>query len=333
VLVDRANQIARSGHPELLGVLRFHNGTLAFTTGNLVQACTLVEPECLLQDDGHQSITSQGFDHRGGLFNVLAWSKSLQGDSRAAKWAIAKQLTVARASNHPLTIAFAEAWGAPVLELLGETDQSLALIDSAHALATKHALPQLLWWSAAVKGWLLARRGQIESGVEMLRTTIDSQRATGMMAWLPWELAWLSEALLIADRVDEAVMTAAEGLQICETTGLAGYQPELYRLLGETFAAQSSDPAARRRAETAFRDGISLARSQTARLLEVRATVGLCRLLSAERRIDEAVSELTLACSGGAHEAEFPDLGAARALLRELHTDPLGTEGTECSDS
>jgi tetratricopeptide (TPR) repeat protein len=323
-LINLAMEIASSAHPELLGVVRFHDANLAFLIGDHARACEVAEKGS--QDEVIDSISSQGFDHRGGLLNVLCWSRCMQGHGQSAKRAAEGQMALARASKHPLSTAFAEAWSAPILELLGEAYRSVALIESAHAIGTEHNFKQVLWWSTGVKGWLLARRGQVAPGLGMLHETIVQQRAAGMLTFLSIELGWLSEALLLANRSDAALIAADEGLELCRSTDQNYYEPELHRLRGDALIVQSltSDDgvSTRRRAEAAFREGIAVARAQSARFLELRAVVGLGRLLIADGRRDEALLELMPSCSGWDDENQCPDLRAGQALLEDL--GPVG---------
>jgi hypothetical protein len=246
----------------------------------------------------------------------------MQGNGQSARRAAENQMALARASKHPLSLAVTEAWSAPILELLGETDQSVALIESSHAIGIEHNFKQVLWWSFGVKGWLLARRGEAVPGVEMLHEIIAQQRAAGMLLFLSIELAWLSEALVLAKRCEAAVVAADEGLELCQSTDLKYYEPELHRLRGEALFAQSlvhnDEPSTRCLAEKAFREAIAVAQAQPARFLELRAIVGLGRLLIADGRRVEALLELMPACSGWDDENQCPDLRAGQALLEEL---------------
>ena len=68
----------------------------------------------------------------------------------------------------------------------------------------------------------------------------------------------------------------AEALALAQTTGEGMYLAELHRLAGELALAQHPDAG---EAERRFRTAIEIARRQSARWWELRATVSLARLL------------------------------------------------------
>src|SRR6185295_1994300 len=109
---------------------------------------------------------------------------------------------------------------------------------------------------------------------------------------------------------------ADEGLELCQSTDLKYFEPELHRLRGQALFTQSlaqvGGPLTRRQAEQAFRDAIAIARAQSARFLELRAVVELGRLLIADGRPNEALLELMPACSGWDDENQGPDLRAGQ---------------------
>jgi hypothetical protein len=93
------------------------------------------------------------------------------------------------------------------------------------------------------------------------------------------------------------------------------YEPELHRLRGESLIRAG---AASTEAERAFREAVALAESQRARFLELRARIGLSRLLVATGQDVAARLELAAACEGWAEVNETPDLSLARAALQSL---------------
>jgi hypothetical protein len=115
-------------------------------------------------------------------------------------------------------------------------------------------------------------------GLEMLHETIAQQRAAGMLMFLSIELGWPSEALLLDNGSDAALVAADEGLELCRSTGQNYYEPELHRLRGEALFAQSlvsgDAVSTRHLAEAAFREGIAVARAQPARFWSFEQSSG-----------------------------------------------------------
>jgi predicted ATPase len=77
-------------------------------------------------------------------------------------------------------------------------------------------------------------------------------------------------------------------------------------------------------AEASFHRAVALARSQSAKLLELRASAGLARLWSGQGRRAEARALLAPVYASFTEGFAFPDLVEARALLEELGAAPAG---------
>ena len=120
--------------------------------------------------------------------------------------------------------------------------------------------------------------------------------------------------------IEHALATAEEGLDIVRRTGARCCDAELYRVRGEILMARNraSAAAAPNRcdaAEASFWAGITVARQQDSRTLELRATLSLCRLLRDAGRHGEVIRTLGPVCDQFPGSDETPDLAEARKLL------------------
>ena len=143
-----------------------------------------------------------------------------------------------------------------------------------------------------------------------------------MYAWLPPILAWLAEGFHAAGRMDDAREAAEDGLSLVRRTGARGFDAELYRLRGDAligcaqFAAGARNASRERdAAEASYWAGITVARQQDARTLELQASFSLSRLLVDAGRQEEARRILGPVCEGFPAKIETPVLAQARALL------------------
>ncbi len=91
---------------------------------------------------------------------------------------------------------------------------------------------------------------------------------------------------------------------------------ELHRIKGELLLIQ--DPTDAAQAEGWLRTAIDIARSQSARLFELRASTSLARLLQKQGKSEEARAMLAEVYNWFTEGFEFPDLKDAKALLDEL---------------
>ena len=179
------------------------------------------------------------------------------------------------------------------------------------------------WSTDAVRGWLLLHRRLVSEGLEILQKDAQTLRRMGMHSRLVHTLTWLAEGLLINAQIDDARATAEEGLNVTRRTGVRCCDPELYRLRAEAMLATKTSgvergPTAgdRDAAEASLWAGISVARRQGARTLELRATLSLARLLQQAGRQEEIGRTLAPVCESFAAGIITPDLVEARKLLR-----------------
>src|SRR5262249_51222927 len=107
---------------------------------------------------------------------------------------------------------------------------------------------------------------------------------------------------------------ANEGLEKCRNSGVRMLESEIHRLKGELLLIGGNDEAAAQ----SFRDAIDLARRQSAKSWELRATTSLARLLTQQDRRDEARSMLADIYNWFTEGFELLDLREAKALLDDL---------------
>jgi predicted ATPase len=176
-------------------------------------------------------------------------------------------------------------------------------------------------WSAAtsiLRGWVLSEQGQLQEGIELMRRSIEAWRATGAEVCFPYYLSLLAGAYGKAGRPEDGLALVDESLSISTATGETWWKAELIRLKGHLTLLSPGDN--RRSAETCFREAIHLARRQSAKLLELRATVSLGRLLAGQGRSAEA-RQMLVAIYGWFEEGlDTPDLMEANALLAEIRS-------------
>jgi len=96
-------------------------------------------------------------------------------------------------------------------------------------------------------------------------------------------------------------------------------QAELRRLQGQLLQAEGADPAD---IDTALRSALTIARSQSARALELRAALALARHLSAVGRSDEAHALVLSVYAAFGEDQQSTDLTAARELLNPTPAPP-----------
>ena len=148
-----------------------------------------------------------------------------------------------------------------------------------------------------------------------MREGISAIRATGGTPHA-WDLCVLASGLGRIGRPQEGLQVAEEGFASVAKTGERNASPRLHHVKGEIVLAQNPSDGAK--AELCFRTAIEIARRQSARSQELRATTSLARLLAKQDRRDEARTMLAEIYGWFTEGFDTADLKDAKALLKEL---------------
>jgi predicted ATPase len=126
-----------------------------------------------------------------------------------------------------------------------------------------------------------------------------------------------AEAYLKSDRIGDALNAVQEALTAAIKSEDRNHEAELYRLKGELLVRRDSSHTTE--AQTCFARAVEIARQQSARSLELRATMSLARLLCDTNRRDEARAMLADIYNWFTEGFDTADLKDAKVLLEELN--------------
>ena len=133
----------------------------------------------------------------------------------------------------------------------------------------------------------------------------------------PYFLCMLAEAFMEMGRFDDGLNALTEALAAAEDGHEnRSCEAEAHRLKGELLLKQDDSNA--EEAQNCFRRAIEIARKQSAKSLELRATMSLARLLAEQGRRDEARAMLAEIYNWFTEGFDTPDLKDAKALFDEL---------------
>ncbi len=196
----------------------------------------------------------------------------------------------------------------------GRATREAAEADIAHA--TEHGIALFGAHATILRGWALAEQGFSEDGLAEIHRGLAAYRATGGELERSHWLALLAEAYLGAGDAEAGLTVVADALVQIATTGARLNEAELYRLKGELLLKQGVPRD--QEAELCFRQGVEIAQRQTAKSLELRATVSLSRLLHRRGKREEARRLLAEIYGWFSEGFDTRDLQEAKALLDEL---------------
>jgi predicted ATPase len=133
-------------------------------------------------------------------------------------------------------------------------------------------------------------------------------------------LAVLGELFWMAGRFAEGLDAIADALAVVERTGERWWEAEIWRIKGElSLKAAATTPQAE--AESCYQKAIELARRQSAKSLELRASTSLARLWRQQGKIAEAEQTLAEIYGWFTEGFDAADLKDAKALLGELSSE------------
>ncbi len=207
------------------------------------------------------------------------------------------------------------------LEVLRDIDQCAEYSRMLVAVCEEQGFSSLLASGQCQLGWVIAMQGDIIKGKALLLEGIAGSRTMGSRLRPEAGRYLLVDVLALSGQRDEALAVLDEVLEFSRTTGACWMDAELHRKKGELLLARTGTDDAQ--AEQEFRQAISVAREQSAKLLELRAATSLLRM-QANRGFGAAATDPLRPLLGWfSNGPEIPDLREARELLAELVTAPF----------
>src|SRR5216684_1101646 len=307
----------------LLHTAHFSMGQTLYWMGQFTSAQTHLELSCSLYDP--TAYPSHGADLPGfckGVHSLIfsglsAWHL---GFPEQARDRLERALSFARQQSDPFCVCLALAGSHNLDRLRGETIAASKFADAMFHFAQEQGFRGFLAMATAIRGMALIAGGHAEEGIGQLREGHDhSAGAFEVMRTL--FLASLAAGYGLAGRVDEGLAVLAEAMALVESTGVCIYEAELNRLKGELTLKRpeaDSNSKVQEEAETYFRQALNVARLQSAKSWELRATMSLARLLAKQGRRAEARTMVAEIYGWFTEGFDTADLKEAKALLDKL---------------
>jgi len=285
-------------------------------TGNFVRALEQAERVMSLAetDKSPDSNTFLGVDLEITSLSHASYVRCLLGYPEQGLGGIAAALRRAQALEAPTAQAFALGFSGLCYLFLDLPDALETIAAALEAIAKEHGLQHWLPFPPGFRGSALLRRGDLDAGMDLIQESLRIARTQGNLHIVPLRLAELGWAYGQAGRVMEGLAEIAKAETTAEKTGERQHEAELCRISGELLRLNGD----KRGAEQRLQQAIAIAQQQNARLLELRATMSLCRLLSEAGRASEAILTLSAVLAWFSEGLELPPLMEARALAGQL---------------
>ncbi|MCY1198769.1 TOMM system kinase/cyclase fusion protein [compost metagenome] len=317
--------LAENSHdPVLLGQAHVAVGGAALFLGEFRTARTHMEQGLAYYDPRqhptHAALYGQDPGVRGLCY--LTWVLWYLGFPVQASKKAQEALALAQKASHPFSLARALVFTAEMHQYRNEVQLARGCAEAAIAVSTEHGFPFWLVWGTILRGWALAEQECREEGIAQMRQGLTAYHDTGAKFGRPYFLALLAQTYGNAGQIQAGLDALAEALAFTSNTGERYYEAELYRLKGELFlqgsSAQPCISKDRVEAEGCFHRAIAIARQQSAKSLELRATFSLARLWEQQGKKEVARQILSRLHEAYTEGFDTRDWQQAKDLLNSL---------------
>lgn len=255
------------------------------------------------------------FDQASAARCILAHTLWLQGMPEQAVVTAQNSVDGARASDHALSLCNALAQAAcPIAHFVGDLAAAERFAATLAEHSERYALSVWQIWAQCWQGVLLIRRGELLTGLPLLRAALEKLLTTGYVLRYTGFLGVLAEGLGAAGQTAEGLTAIDEALERSERGGGYWNIAELLRVKGELCLLQGGERAAAA-AEEHFRQALEWARRQSSLSWELRAATSLARLRRDQGCAADAAAFLQAIYDRFTEGFATADLKVAQALL------------------
>jgi predicted ATPase len=223
-------------------------------------------------------------------------------------------LAGAQGVGHAVTTAMAFLAQAILGSIGGDPERAAIFADKTLAICVEHDLADWACWAHFSKGDLLARRGEPQQGIAVMRNALAGLERIGAEQARTMHLGCLAAAHKSLGQFEVGLGLLDEAFRTAEKTKERVFEAELHRLRGDLLLTSGK----KREAETELEQALTVARNQEARFWELRAATSLARLWRDQGRYLEARNVLGPVYNWFTEGFQFPDLKSAKLLLNEV---------------
>jgi predicted ATPase len=296
-----------------LGFDTYHMGELLLARQHLEMAISFYDRE------RHRPLAfrTTGIDSEVMCLGCLAFTLWTLGYPDQALKRGNEAVGLAQELSHPFSLAFAEFIKDGLLHLyLRESRAAQEDAEAVIAVSAEHGFTLLLAWATINRGYAMAKQGRHEEGILQIQEGLAAASASGSKLDRPRDLSLLAEACTEMGRLDDGLSAVTEAFATADEHEDRHHEAEIRRLKGELLLRRDDSSTAE--ARNCFQRAIEIARKQSAKSLELRATMSLARLLDKQGMRDEARVMLADIYNWFTEGFDTADLKDAKALLDEL---------------
>jgi len=318
-------QLAKMGQDQVLlveghyvrGVAAFWQGEFALAQTHLEQALAHIAPE---QHQTHISLYAQ--DPRPVCLSRLAYTLWYRGHLAQAWQLMAESLATPDGTGHPYSLAYARTFACFLALDSQDQEEFGRQVTALLQLSTQHQFRYFTNMAQSLRGYWLARQGEPAAGLRQMKRVLAQWQQEEAYLHRTAQLGWLAHVYGLLGQTDKAQATLAESLALVAERGERYYEAELRRLQAEFDGTNGRIE----QAAEGLQQALAVAQKQQSPILALRVLTSLVELWQGVGDKGEVTAVLpTLrACYDQFNEGHhFPDLQAARALLKLITPSPL----------
>jgi transcriptional regulator with XRE-family HTH domain/tetratricopeptide (TPR) repeat protein len=297
----------------LMGGTHFYLGQLKSAWDSLAQGIDLYTPE------QQQSLVRTYGAQDDGLFCYIygAYTLWLLGYPEQALHTVQKGVALAMEADDPNTLILLLSQGAGVFQFYRQSETTQQLAEKANTILTEQGTQShLVGFATFMDGWALFDLGQQAEGLTQMSEGFTKFRAAGAMLtaqiYLPTILA---EVYGQAGQVEAGLTLLDKTFSNLDDYEERFWEAELYRVKGDLLRLQGVSEA---EVEPFYQQAIEISQKQSAKSLELRAAMSLCRLWQEQGKKEEAYQMLAEIYDWFTEGLDTADLHEAKLLLEEL---------------
>ena len=247
---------------------------------------------------------------------LLSWDLWFLGYPDQSLSRVSEALALARDLDQPYTVAFAHYMTSVVHLLRGNAARALASAEESLAVSQEQRFSLYVILSRISRARAVGDLGRVGEARVEIALGMDEARRKGIGFMRPMMDSWLADMHAKAGENEHALSIVEQALtNIGDVTGRS-WEAELHRQRAQILL--TLNPSSVGKAESYLKKSIEVARSQSAKSLELRAATNLAELWRTQRKPDEARALLETICLWFDEGAETTDLRRARDTQSSL---------------
>jgi class 3 adenylate cyclase/predicted ATPase len=294
-------------------------GLSGFMLGDFAQAEPHYEENLARYDPAqHRHLAAHfGQDQRASCLANLAWLKWIVGRPADSLAMCRAAVAVSREFDHINTHAYVDFFTLFPLHFRRDVPAVEKQANALIALSKERRMSMWGLWAGLFSGWAVGQRGDSQTAIARIRSSLADARASGQDFCRPYFLTMLADSLAQCGQIEAGLEAIVEALALVDSTEERWWEAEIHRLKGEllsSLARQRADEA-----EGEITAALDIARRQGAKSLELRSTMSLTRLWSGRGERQRSCDLLEPIYSRFTEGFDTPDLKEGKLLLEQLN--------------